>query len=307
LEVTETDPTPSRSTQLPQHNARRRHTTSSSSSLYEKWTKQQKENFVQKDATESFFPYDDFYPSDLEVTETDPTPSRSTQLPQNNARQCCTTSLSSSLYDDSPLVSVSATYAQIAKRPRQCFSSSWSTYSHLLLPNDCILASTCSRSSSLTPEQPKIYMPQISFDPLPVLKEGEGLEENEEVAISIVDGHNTWTVVQRKKKNSKKKKDSLSEKWTKQQKENFVHFGDIWQQEPYINYHVAEHFTPVANIPQPQQQPQQLPVLQQQQPVQQPQPVLPPQQPAVLPPQLPAIQPNQPTLLPPPPPRQPVP
>jgi hypothetical protein len=41
-------------------------------------------------------------------------------------------------------------------------------------------------------------MPQISFDPLPILKEGEGLEENENLAISIVDGHNSWTVVQRK-------------------------------------------------------------------------------------------------------------
>ena len=29
-------------------------------------------------------------------------------------------------------------------------------------------------------------MPQITFDPLPVLKEGEGLEENDNVAINIV-------------------------------------------------------------------------------------------------------------------------
>ncbi len=66
-------------------------------------------------------------------------------------------------------------------------------------------------------ERAKIYMPEISFDLLPVLKEGKGLEENEDVAISIVDGHNSWTVVQQRKKN-KKKKDSRSEKWTKQQK-----------------------------------------------------------------------------------------
>ncbi len=79
-----------------------------------------------------------------------------------------------------------------------------------------------------------MYMPQISFDLLPVLKEGEGLEENEDVAIKIVDGHNRWTVVQQRKK-KKKKKDSLSEKWTKQQKENFERFGDIWYQEPYTN------------------------------------------------------------------------
>jgi hypothetical protein len=63
-------------------------------------------------------------------------------------------------------------------------------------------------------------MPQITFDPLPVLNEGEGLEENDNVAINIVDGHNSWTVVRRKKK-KKKKKDTLSEKWTKQQIENF--------------------------------------------------------------------------------------
>ncbi len=36
-------------------------------------------------------------------------------------------------------------------------------------------------------------------------------------------------LVQRKKK-KKKKKDELREKWTKQQKENFVCFGDIWYQ-----------------------------------------------------------------------------
>jgi hypothetical protein len=105
-------------------------------------------------------------------------------------------------------------------------------------------------------------MPQISFYLLPILKEGEGLEENEVVAISIVDGHKSWTVVQRKKKN-KKKKDSLSEKWTKQQRENFVCFGDIWYQEPYKDYHFSEHTAPVANAPQPQQQLQQQPVLQQ--------------------------------------------
>ncbi len=40
-----------------------------------------------------------------------------------------------------------------------------------------------------------MYMPKITFDPLPVLKEGEGLEENDIVGINIVDGHNSWTVV----------------------------------------------------------------------------------------------------------------
>ncbi len=47
-------------------------------------------------------------------------------------------------------------------------------------------------------------MPQISFEPLPVLKEGEGIEESENLAISIVDGQNSWTIVQKKKKNKNK-------------------------------------------------------------------------------------------------------
>jgi hypothetical protein len=137
-------------------------------------------------------------------------------------------------------------------------------------------------------------MPQISFNQLPVLKEGEGLEENENVEINIVDGQTSWTVAQRKKK-KKKKKDTLSEKWTKQQKGNFERFGDMWYQEPYDNYHVAEHSTPVALAPQHQVQVQQPPVLQQQ-PIGQPQlPVLPPQQPVVVPPQLPVGQQQQPS------------
>ncbi len=78
-------------------------------------------------------------------------------------------------------------------------------------------------------------MPQVTFAPLPVLQEGEGLEgENvfhNEVTISIVDGENSWIEVQRKKKN-RKKKDNCDGKQNKQQKQNFVCFGDIWYQEP---------------------------------------------------------------------------
>ena len=70
-------------------------------------------------------------------------------------------------------------------------------------------------------------MPQVTFTPLPLLKEGEGLEENANVAINIVDENNSWTVVRRSKKN-KKKKDIASEKWNKQQRQNFERFGDIW-------------------------------------------------------------------------------
>ncbi len=108
-------------------------------------------------------------------------------------------------------------------------------------------------------------MPQISAAPLPVLNEGEDLEENEDVAINIVDEHSSWTVVKKKKKN---KKYSDAVKWTKQQKKNFEQFGDPWYQEPYKYYHAAAHNTPVVVPPQPQQQ-QQQPVLQQQ-PVVQP-------------------------------------
>ncbi len=86
------------------------------------------------------------------------------------------------------------------------------------------------------------------------------LEENEDVAINIVDEHSSWTVVKKKKKN---KKYSDAVKWTKQQKKNFEQFGDPWYQEPYKYYHAAAHNTPVAGPPQPQQQ-QQQPVLQQQ-------------------------------------------
>jgi hypothetical protein len=96
-----------------------------------------------------------------------------------------------------------------------------------------------------------------------------------------------------KEKEKRKKKDTLREKWTKQQKENFECFGDIWYQEPYNNYHVSDYSTPAAAAPQPQAQILQQPVLQQQ-PVGQPQPpMLPPQQPIVVPPQLPAPQPIQ--------------
>ena len=77
-------------------------------------------------------------------------------------------------------------------------------------------------------------MPQVSFQPLPVLQEGEGLEieENEKevndgVTINFVYGEDSWTLVQRCK-NNKKKKDNLCEKWNNQQKENFQLFGNIY-------------------------------------------------------------------------------
>jgi hypothetical protein len=36
------------------------------------------------------------------------------------------------------------------------------------------------------PEKPKLYMPQVSFQPLPVLQKGERLEENDDVTISFL-------------------------------------------------------------------------------------------------------------------------
>jgi len=49
--------------------------------------------------------------------------------------------------------------------------------------------------------------------------------------------------------NNKKKKDNLFEKWKKQQRENFEHFGDIWYQEPYKNYQTTNVTPPVASVP----------------------------------------------------------
>jgi len=218
---------------------------------------------VHQEVNEDIFVYDEFSPSDLEVTRTDPSPPIAAS--QSQPRHHChhRDSSTSADYGDSPKVratdpspAVQPTYTQIATRPRQCLSSSSSTSSHLLLSPGRIASRTRTRSHSIMPEHPKIYMPQSAVDPLPVLKDGGGLEENENLAISIVDGHNSWTVVQRKNK-KKKKKYTLSEKWTKQQRENFERFGDIWYQEPYKNYHVSDFATLAVAAPQPQAQIQQ--------------------------------------------------
>ncbi len=58
-------------------------------------------------------------------------------------------------------------------------------------------------------------MPQVTFQPLPVLQGGEGLEVdnemNEGITVNYVDADNSWTLVQRRKK-KKLKKDSQDEK-----------------------------------------------------------------------------------------------
>jgi hypothetical protein len=241
----------------------------------------QKQNDVQ---LENFYPYDDEIFE--EVTHTDPSPAvrAAPSLPRRR-----TASTSSSVYDypevnrPHPSPSPQLTYADVANRPRSRFSSSSSA-------TESVASRTRSRTGSLALERPQLIMPQVTFTPLPLLKEGEGLEENDNVAINIVDENNSWTVVRRSKKN-KKKKDIASEKWNKQQRQNFERFGDIWYQEPYDNYREADHDVPAAAAPQPQAQVQQQPVLQQQ-PAGQPQlPVLPPQQPVVVPPQLLPAQP----------------
>jgi hypothetical protein len=101
-----------------------------------------------------------------------------------------------------------------------------------------------------------------------------------------------------KKKEKEKEKRWVEGKVDKTTKRKFCVLWWYLVPKPCKNYHVTEHSTPVANIPQPQQQLQQQPVLQQQPAPQPQQPVLLPQLPIVLPPQLPAPQPNQPALLP---------
>jgi hypothetical protein len=243
---------------------------------------------VQKSSSENFFDQE-LLPYHIEEAENFP------PAPAARTRRASSTSTTSAADDAAVVIGhdpspANLTYAQ-ATRSRSRRSSTSSNSSQHSLPSDSVASRTRSRSRSTTPELPKMYMPQVSFEPLPVLKEGEGIEESENLAISIVDGQNSWTIVQKKKKN-KNKKNNLSDKWTKQQKENFERFGDIWYQEPYKNYHVSDFATP-AVAAQPQAQVQQQPVLQQQ-PVGQPQPpVLPPQQPVVVPPQLLPAQPLQ--------------
>jgi hypothetical protein len=146
-------------------------------------------------------------------------------------------------------------------------------------------------------------MPQVTFQPLPVLQEGEGLEEEEiendntqGVTVNFVTGEDSWTLVQRCKKN-KKDKNNKNEKWNAQQKCNFVRYGDIYRGEPYKSYRNVDIGPPLA-IAQPQQPVVQQPIA----PLQQlyppiPLPYIPP-----APPVLPAPPPAAPPQLPPQPP-----
>ncbi len=105
---------------------------------------------------------------------------------------------------------------------------------------------------------------------------------NEDITVNYVDADNSWTLVQRCKK-KQTKRNNQEEKWNKQQKENFLRFGDIYQGEPYKNYRNVNVGPPVANIPL-QQQVVQPPVVQP--PIPAPAPAQ-PQPAAALAPQLP--------------------
>ncbi len=84
-----------------------------------------------------------------------------------------------------------------------------------------------SRSTSphlATPAKSQLIFPQITFQPLPVLQEGEGLEEEEirnddtqSVTVNFVTGEDSWTLVQSRKK-KKTNKNNKNERWNAQQK-----------------------------------------------------------------------------------------
>ncbi len=75
---------------------------------------------------------------------------------------------------------------------------------------------------------------------------------NEGITVNFVDADNLWTLVQRRKK-KQTRKNNQEERWNKQQKENFLRFGDIYQGESYKNYRNVDVGPPVANIPLQQQ------------------------------------------------------
>jgi hypothetical protein len=144
---------------------------------------------------------------------------------------------------------------------RTCNSSTSSSESRNLdSPDDappamCTRSHTHSNASANSTPSSRIILPQVTFQPLPVLQEGEGLEvdrseinTNEGITVNFVDGDSSWTFVQRRKK-KKVKKDNKSEKWNGQQKENFICFSDIYQGVPYKSYRNVDIRPPVTNIP----------------------------------------------------------
>jgi hypothetical protein len=194
----------------------------------------------------------------------------------------------------SPAINPQIPLQQMPRRRTRTLSTSSNALRNLQSPVDVAPAMcTCSRthsttSASSTPAKTCIILPQVTFQSLPVLQEGEGLkvdkseiDTNEGITVNFVDGDSSWTLVQRCKKN-KVKKDNKSEKWNPQQKKNFKRFGDIYQGVPYKSYRNVDIGPPVANIPLQQQVVQPPPV---QQPIAPPAPfAAPPAQPPIIPP-----------------------
>jgi hypothetical protein len=83
---------------------------------------------------------------------------------------------------------------------------------------------------------------------------------NSSVTVNFFTGKDSWTLVQRRKKN-KVKKDNKKEKWNAQQRQNFEWFGDRYRGEPYKNYRNVNIGPPLAIAPL-QQQVSQPPVVQ---------------------------------------------
>ncbi len=85
-----------------------------------------------------------------------------------------------------------------------------------------------------------------------------GNDNTQSVTVNFVTGEDSWTLVQKCRKN-KKDKNNKNEKWNAQQKCNFVRYGNIYLGEPYKSYRNVDIGPPLP-IAQPQQQVAQQPI-----------------------------------------------
>ncbi len=235
------------------------------------------------------------YPDNLNEVPTTNEPPQDTSYastPDDNQQILLPTSMEVTHTAPSPAVTQPS--QTISPRRRTRTSSTSSSVTQSSIPNDAPPAmrthsrTHSSASSPSTPAKQRVLMPQVTFEPLPIFQWGEGLEVddnlNEGITVNYVDADNSWTLVQRCKK-KQTKRNNQDKRWNKQQKENFLRFGDIYQGEPYKSYRNVDVEPPVTNIPQQQ------PVVQPQvvqPPIPGPAPVQPPPVPAVAPP-LPVI------------------
>ncbi len=112
-----------------------------------------------------------------EVTDTNPYTAENILPPHPQRRRTLSSSSSVNEYTRPADIST-PTYAQIVTHKQRARTSSSSSSASLRPPpQDSVAGRTRSRSRSWTPEQPKLYMPQILNAPLLVLNEGENLEE----------------------------------------------------------------------------------------------------------------------------------